>query len=267
MMMALFAIYMMLLALMCVYQRKLMYFPHTDLLAPAQYGLEGVDAGKLKTSDGELLDYWYVPAKADKPTILFFHGNGGHLGFRTGYVQAAKTKGYGLLMLSYRGYGTSTGTPTEQGLYLDANAAYDYVRDELDIPDERLVILGESLGSGVAVELARGKKIRALVLQAPFTSTVNIAAKHYWWLPVRILMKDRFESINKVGDIHVPVLVLGAQNDTVTTLIEAKKLYDAFAHPKKMVVFEGIGHNDFDPMKVLDTLDGFDHPQAVSTVD
>lgn len=259
MIVTLLAVYTIILAVMVMYQRKLMYFPHINLRPPVSFGLTDVKAGKLMTPDQEMLDYWYTSAKEGMPTILYFHGNGGHLGYRADFIHAAQRHGYGVWMLSYRGYGNSTGSPSEAGFYTDANAAYEYVVHELGIPRDQVIIYGESIGSAVAVELAQHKKVKALVLQAPFSSAVAVAQRVYFWLPVSLLMKDRFESIKKVKNINAPVLVFGAENDRVTGLDEAKKLYDAFAQPKKIIVFENTGHNDFNVEKIFQHLGNFNN--------
>lgn len=246
-----FIIYAIIVTYMATYQRKMMYFPAVGLENPASYGLHDVSAGKLQTSDGESLDYWYAAAKNDMPTILYFHGNGGHIGYRADFIRAAQDQGFGIFLPSYRGYGSSTGHPTEKGLYEDARTAYEHLTEQEGIAKDRLIIYGESIGSAVAIELARKKDVAALALQAPFTSAVSIAKRIYFWLPVSLVMQDRYESIKKVDDIHAPVMVFAAQNDRITGLDEAKKLYDALQQPKKIIVFEHIGHNEFNAQRVL----------------
>lgn len=258
MIIALLAIYALIAAGMILYQRKLMYFPHTDLLAPAQYGLDHVKAGKLKTKDGELLDFWHLPAADGRPTILYFHGNGGHLGFRANFFRAAADAGYGVWMLSYRGFGTSTGSPSETGLYIDAEAAYQYLRQDLQLADDQIILFGESLGTGVATHVAQGKKLRSLVLQAPFTSVVGLASEIYWWLPVNMMLKDRYDSISKTANVQMPTLILAAEKDRVVPARHAKRLFEVMHDPKKFVMFSGVGHNDFDPQLVLRELRNFD---------
>ena len=250
--MTLITIYAVVVIAMTLGQRRLMYFPHTSLLAPMEYGLAQVEAAKLETADGESLDIWRLAPKDDMPTILYFHGNGGHLGFRTHFFQAAQQVGYGVMMVSYRGYGKSTGSPSEQGFYADAKAAYVHLRQS--VAEEQIILFGESIGTGVVMELARGKSVRAVVLQAPFTSAVQLASEIYPWLPVKMVMKDRFDSISKVSDVKAPVLVLAAREDYIVPLAHSQALFEALDGPKDMVVFDGIGHNDFDPSQVLKQL-------------
>lgn len=252
----LIVIYLVVVLAMTIGQRRMMYYPHKDLLSPAEHGLTGVEAITLDTADGESLVAWQLPAAPSMPTILYFHGNGGHLAFRTAFFEAAKQQGYGVLMVSYRGFGTSSGSPSEQGFYADAYAAYAYLSQRA--AKDEIIIYGESLGTGVAVELARSKPARALVLQAPYTSITEVASNIYWWIPVRWVLKDRFDSINKAQDIAMPAIIFAATEDRVVPASYAKELYAAFNQPKRYVEFEGIGHNDFPPDKILSILRNFE---------
>src|SRR5262249_39306345 len=146
-------------------------------------GLQGVEDVELTSTDGETLQAWYSPAQAGRATILYFHGNGGEIADRPERFTAYQAQGFGAFFLSYRGYGASTGSPSEQGLINDARAAYDWLMAKGIDPGE-LMLVGESLGSGVAVQLAAERRVRALALEAPFASAVDVAAAAYWWLPV-----------------------------------------------------------------------------------
>ena len=259
--MILLVAYGLVVAGMATFQRSLLYFPHKDLQAPNFYGLAGVDAGKITTKDGEQLDYWHLPAASNMPTMLYFHGNGGHLGFRAEFFQKAVASGYGVWMLSYRGYGTSTGSPSEKGFYLDAQAAYAHLRQELGLTDEQIIIYGESLGTGPAIHLAQDKSFRALVLQAPFTSVTERASEIYPWLPVSLVLKDRFNSISRVGHIQTPTLILAAEDDRIVPAYHAKRLFDAMGEPKQFVMFSGVSHNDFPLPAIFQHLRDFDNRQ------
>ena len=187
------AFYIGLVALMYLAQRSLMYFPETLRTTPAQAGLPEAEEVTLDTADGERVIAWHIPPRGDQPVILYFHGNGGALRYRVDRYRALTQDGSGLVALSYRGYGGSSGRPSEAGLIEDARATYGFAAKRH--PEVRLVLWGESLGTGVAVALAAEKSVTRLVLEAPFLSAVGVAASVYPFLPVRWLMK--VQSLNR----------------------------------------------------------------------
>jgi len=185
-----------------------------------------------------------VPPRDDKPLVLYFHGNGGSLRYRVARFNALTADGTGLLALSYRGYGGSSGSPTEDGLLADAAAAYAFAAART--PAERLVLWGESLGSGVAIALAAEQKVARMVLEAPFSSAVDIGARAYWFLPVRLLMKDQFRSDLRVPRVKVPILILHGSQDGVVPISFGERLFALANEPKRMVRINGGGHNNLD---------------------
>jgi uncharacterized protein len=233
--------YLVIVASMYFAQRKLQYFPDKKGLTPESVGLVGVEVAKLKTEDGETVIVWYSPGAPERPTIMFFHGNAGEIGDRAARFAAYQAQGASVLFLSYRGYGGSTGAPSERGLVLDALTAYDWVRSR-GVSAAGITLVGESLGTGVAVQLAARRRVAALVLEAPFASAADVAAKLYWWLPVGLLMKDKFESSSLIGDIGAPLLIIHGERDEIIPLAEGKKLYARANEPKEMVVIKGGSH-------------------------
>ena len=231
-------------ALMYVTQRSLMYFPETRRTPPADAGFGGAQEVVLDTSDGEKVIAWHLPPRGDKPVVLYFHGNGGALVHRADRFRALTGDGTGLVALSYRGYGGSTGSPTEPGLIADAAAAYDFAVARY--PAQRIVLFGESLGSGVAVALAAERKVGGVILQAPFTSAVDIGAAAYPFLPVRLLMKDQFRSDERIGKVQVPILILHGAFDRVVPPAFGERLYGLANEPKRLVRFPRGEHNDLD---------------------
>jgi hypothetical protein len=231
-------------ALMYLTQRKLMYFPETARTAPAAAGFAAADEIMLDTADGERLIAWHLPPRANKPIVLYFHGNGGALRYRLERFRALTADGTGLLALSYRGYGGSSGAPTEAGLLADADAAYAFAVARH--PPERIVLWGESLGSAVAIALASTRKIGRLVLEAPFTSAVDLGASVYWFMPVRLLMKDQFRSDERIGRVTAPVLILHGTDDRVVPISYGERLFALANEPKRMVRIPGGGHVDID---------------------
>jgi fermentation-respiration switch protein FrsA (DUF1100 family) len=238
-----------LLALMYFAQRALMYFPDRTRTAPAAAGLPQAAEEILGTADGEKIIVWHVPPRGDKPVVLYFHGNGGALNLRAGKFNAIVADGTGLLALSYRGYGGSTGKPSEAGLIADADAAYAFAAARY--PPDRIVLWGESLGSGVAVALAAGHPVGKLVLEAPFTSAVDVAAAVYPFMPVRYLMKDQFRSDQRIGQVKAPVLVLHGARDRIVPIAFGERLYALVRSPKRLVRFPDGGHEDLDQYGAL----------------
>jgi hypothetical protein len=237
-----FAGYGGLVALVYVTQRALQYFPERFRTAPSAAGLPQAEEVVLATGDGERVIAWHVPPRGGKPVVLYFHGNGGSLRWRTDRFQALTVDGTGLLALSYRGYGGSSGRPTEAGLLADAAAAYAFAADRYGAA--RLALWGESLGSGVAVALAAERPVGHVILESPFTSAADVGAAVYWFFPVRLLMKDPFRSDLRVGKIKAPVLVLHGERDTVVPIALGERLYALINAPKRFVRFPAAGHND-----------------------
>jgi uncharacterized protein len=234
--------YGLLVALVYMAQRALQYFPERQRTSPAAAGLPQAEEVMLTTSDGERVIVWHVPPREGKPVLLYFHGNGGSLAWRTERLRALTSDGTGLVALSYRGYGGSTGRPTEAGMIADALAAYDFAAARY--PADRIALWGESIGSGVAVAVAAEKPVGRMVLESPFTSVADIAARIYWFLPVRWLIKDPFRSDLRIGKVTAPVLVLHGDSDNVVPFVLGERLYAMIQGPKRFVRFPGAGHND-----------------------
>src|SRR6476646_4261907 len=223
-------------ALLYVAQRRLQYFPERRRTVPRAVGLPEAEEAVVGTADGERVIVWHVAPREGQPVFLYFHGNGDER------FRALIADGSGLVALSYRGYGGSSGRPSESGLLADAGAAYAFALARY--PAERIVLWGESLGTGVAVALAADTPVARVILESPFTSTADVAAALYWFIPVRWLMKDQFRSDLRVGKIAVPVLVLHGERDTVVPIALGERLYALINAPKRFVRFPGAGHND-----------------------
>ena len=233
-----------LLALMYVFQRALLYFPDATRVPPARAGLPQVEEVELTSLDGEKLIAWFVPAREGKPLVLYFQGNAEGLPARAGRFTWLTADGTGLLALCYRGYGGSTGKPTEDGLIRDAVAAYDFARARY--PAERIVLFGELLGTAVAVALAAGHEIGALILDAPFTSAAEVGAAAYPFAPVRWFMKDKFHSDERIGRVSAPLLVMHGEQDGIVPFRFGEALFALAREPKRLVRFPQGGHVDLD---------------------
>jgi len=222
-------------------QRQLQYFPSRADPLPAAVGLTGVTRHTVATPDGETLVLWVASATGNRPTVLYFQGNAGSIADRADRLAFYQAEGYGAAFLSYRGYGGSTGTITEAGLITDARTAYDWLIAQ-GIPASRIVVVGESLGTGVAVQLAARHPVGAVILEAPYTAAVDVAALIYPWLPVRLLMKDQFRSSAHIGKVTAPLLILHGTDDTVIPFTLGQRLFAAANQPKTFVPLDGKGH-------------------------
>ncbi|MGH6770150.1 MAG: alpha/beta hydrolase [Xanthobacteraceae bacterium] len=242
-------------ALMYVAQRSLMYFPETIRVAPAEAGFAEAEEVVLKTTDGEQVIAWHVAPRENRPVVLYFHGNGGALRYRIDRFKALIERGDGLLALSYRGYGGSTGRPTEEGILNDAAAAYAFARERY--PAERIVLWGESLGTGVAVALAAEHPVARLVLEAPFLSALDIAARAYPFAPVRWLMKDQFRSDLRIANVTAPVLIIHGDRDAVVPIASGQRLYQLIKGPKRFMPITGGGHENLGGFGIVEAAKKF----------
>jgi fermentation-respiration switch protein FrsA (DUF1100 family) len=243
-----------------VAQRSLMYFPERLHTPPAMAGLPEAQEVALDTKDGERVIVWHVPPRGEKPVVLYFHGNGGALRNRVARFHALIADGNGLIALSYRGYGGSTGRPTEAGLIADAEAAYAFAAKHY--PAERIVLWGESLGSGVAVALGARHRVGRIVLEGSFTSAADVGAHAYRFLPVRLLMKDQFRSDLRVATVTAPLLFLHGGRDWVVPIALGERLYALANEPKQFVRFSDAGHEEVDMYGAQDVVRVFLAPPS-----
>lgn len=231
---------------MFLMQRSLLYHPAKEWQVLSSYpALQGQEL-TFSSTDGTLLTGWWLPGKQGYPALVYFHGNAGNLNDRVDKYVALQQAGFSLFALSYRGYGPSQGSPSETGLYRDAEAAITKAVELSGDPVSELLIYGESLGTGVAMEMARRYPIKGLVLEAPFTSVVARAGELYPWLPVSLLLRDRFESLQKVGAVKAPILFFHNEGDEVVPIHHGRTLFAAATSPKKAHWLNGEGHVEFD---------------------
>jgi fermentation-respiration switch protein FrsA (DUF1100 family) len=237
----LLVVYSIVLAVLFIMQRSLLY-PASDRRSTAtEAGLSGFEDLVLQTSDNERLVGWWKPPEPGKAIVLYFHGNGGSLWSRRLRARALTETGRGLLMISYRGYSGSSGSPSEEGLRTDARAAYEWLRHSYEA--SRIVAYGESLGTGVAVRLASEEPVAGLVLDAPYTSTADVASLIYWYVPVRWLMLDQFRSLDIIQKVKAPILVMHGTADPVIPFAFGIQLFQAAPEPKQFLRLEGEGHS------------------------
>lgn len=246
----LLATYLVLVAVAAIFQRRFLYFPDRRLTHPAEAGMSGAEELRLTTDDGETLIAWHVPPRERRPLILYFHGNGGALINRVPRFRMFTASGYGFLAVSYRGYGGSTGSPTQEGLMRDGEAAYREARAR-GYEGDRIVLMGESLGTGVAIALAAAHEAAAVVLDSPYLSAADVAATHYKLLPVRWFMLDQFRSDRAIRNVHIPLLIVHGDDDDIVPINSAKRLFELANEPKTFITVPGGGHLVLGSMEVF----------------
>jgi uncharacterized protein len=239
-------IYLLLLAALYLFQSRLIHLPAVPgreiLSTPERIGLDYQDVW-LRTEDGVRLHGWFVPAASSGPVVLFLHGNAGNISHRLDSLRIFHNLGWSVLIIDYRGYGQSEGRPTEQGLYRDAGAAVDWLREEHGVPPEELVLFGRSLGAAVASHVAAEQGAGALILESAFTSVPDLASELYPIFPVRALARHRYDTRAALAKVEAPVLVVHSSDDEIIPFAHGKRLYEAAPEPRDFLKLEG-GHND-----------------------
>ncbi len=233
--------YAAIVALMYVKQDALTFGADTRRTAPQEVGVLNAEVVAINTPDGETLNAWYTPPAGEMPVILFLHGKGGNISHRPERYRYYTSQGLGVLFIDYRGYGGSTGKPSEQGLVIDAEASYDWLLAR-GIPPQRIVATGESLGTGIAVKLAARRPVVAVALEASYSSLTDVAANRYWWLPVRMLIKNPVDASAEIAKVKVPLLFHHGDADQTVPIQFGRKLFDAATGSKTFVVVPGGTH-------------------------
>lgn len=229
---------LLILLVLCLGQRRLIYLPSGDLPPPPN----DVDTVAITTEDGIELSLWIVGTEANPlATIVVFNGNAGNRSDRLPLARSLTTAGFDVVLFDYRGYGDSPGSPSQTGLESDARAVGQYVHSRSDRP---VIYFGESLGAAVAVGLATERALDGLVLRSPFTSLADVGQAHYPFLPVGLLLRDRWEVVEPLEKLDVPVLVIAGDHDSIVPISQSREVYEAAPTPKDLVVVEGANHND-----------------------
>lgn len=238
------AIYAGLAGVLFVAQRNLMYFPNDTEPVPTEFGVGEMSVERIETPDGyRLLAWWRAPAAPGKPVILYFPGNAGHLGYRAEKIRPYLDAGYGVLLVSYRYNAGAGGSPSEDGLYADARAAAAFAAAK-GVPDRQMVVYGESIGAGPAVKVATERKVGAVVLEAPFTSIAEVAQSHYWYMPAKWLLWDKFDIAAMIGKVEAPLLVVHGERDGIVPTKFGRRLFEMAPEPKEGKFLSAAGHND-----------------------
>ena len=237
--------YAVILLLVYLYQPRLVYFPQVErelALTPRSAGLDYQDVD-LVAADGVKLHAWWVPAREARGAVLVLHGNAGNISHRIGYATMFNRLGYSVLLFDYRGYGKSADHPSEEGTYRDADAAWHHLTTVRGIKSREIVIVGESLGGGVASWVALKYPPRALVLASTFTSVPDLGAQIYPWLPVRLLSSIQYNTLERMPQIAAPVLIAHSRTDDIIPYAHGEALFAAARDPKELLALSG-GHND-----------------------
>lgn len=226
-----------------LFQGRLVYFPGPPpTTTPAALGLDHRDL-HLVTADDVRIHAWFLEAPEARGALIFCHGNAGSIENRLHAARVFLGMDLSVLLFDYRGYGASEGSPTEDGTYLDAEAACDALLEESGLTADRIVIYGESLGAAVAIELARRREVAAVVTESAFTSLPDLGAELYAWLPVRLLSRFRYDNLGKVDSLNAPLLIIHSPDDEIVPYAHGERLFAAAAEPKQFLTTQG-GHND-----------------------
>jgi len=251
---ALVFFYVLLLIIVFFFQGNLLYHPTTDndLQNQAERELAEIEKVKITTSDKINLIGWFYNRNLEEfKTILFFHGNAGSLENRTYKLNHFKNLNLNFLIIAWRGFNGNKGKPNEMGLYEDAKSAIKWLKAR-GIKEKNIILYGESLGTGVAVEVAQNKNYAGIILESPYTSMANVGKKHYPFFPVRFLLKDKFENYKKITNISVPVLIIHGKIDKIVPYAMGEKMYQLANEPKFFYSQEYGGHMvDYDEKLLL----------------
>jgi uncharacterized protein len=223
-------------------QDSMIYFPEKEILQTPQSINLDYRKVNFQTKDNINISGWHIPASPEKGVLLFCHGNAGNISHVIEYIRIFHEMGFSALFFDYRGYGESDGKPSEEGTYLDAEAAWDYLVQQENLP-EKIVVYGQSLGSAIATEVTIRKNPAALIIESSFTSIPDIGAKFYPWLPVKLLSKYQYSTITKIGMIKSPKLIIHSQDDEIVPFQQGRMLYEKASQPKDFLEIRG-GHND-----------------------
>ena len=240
-----------------IFQRAYIYYPTENQVSdPAQYGADYIS---YVTSDGLEITSWYCAAKENRPVIMMFHGNGGNISHRSNKQAFFCSRGYGFLLAEYRGYGGNEGAPSESGLYKDARAALGWLKEQ-QVNMKDVVIYGESIGTGVAMQMAlEYPATKAVVLEAPFTGLRNVAKDVMpWFSPFSYFIRDTYDNLSKVEALNMPLLILHGDKDNIIPARHSEILYSrAKSENSHLTMLKGGNHNDLTDFGLLENIQDF----------
>lgn len=236
--------WILIIGIMYLGQRSMMYLPDDSEPHPHDYNLPQMESVRIAVEDiVEILAWWHAPADDSHPVLVYFHGNAGHIGERDYKIREMVEAGYGVLLATYRYNAGAGGKGSEEALLADARGALEFVRSH-GINDERIVLYGESLGSGIAVAMAAERNVAGLVLETPYSSIAEVAHSRYWFALAKWLIRDRYDSLARIGKVKAPILLFHGDADTTIPIRFGERLYDAAPEPKEAHFYPGGSHTD-----------------------
>ncbi|MFH0989251.1 MAG: alpha/beta hydrolase [bacterium] len=229
-----------------IFENKFIYFPSSysqSEYVPAAT-VPGLQDCWFTAEDGIKLHGWYLPADSPRATLIISHGNAGNIAHRLILLKGYQRAGFNVMMYDYRGYGRSEGSPSEEGIYADGRAAYDHTLMLKGVDSNKIILWGTSLGGAVAVDVALHRKAAGLILESAFSSARDVAKAAYPFLPVYLTLHTKLNSIDKIPQVHVPLLAMHGNHDSVIPFSLGRKLYASANEPKEFYIIEGADHND-----------------------
>jgi fermentation-respiration switch protein FrsA (DUF1100 family) len=225
-------------------QRSLLYLPDRTPPDPAVLGLANTEVVTLDSEDGLKLAHWYhPPADGEAPVVVVFHGNAGNIGHRVPRYSYVAAAGIGVFLMEYRGYGGNPGKPSEAAITADARAVLDYLGARGVRPD-RIVLYGESLGCAVAIKMAAERPVAGVILESPYTSIAEVAQSHYWYLPAKWLVLDKWDAAARISQVSAPLLAIHGERDKIIPFRYGRRLFELAPGPKASLFLPASGHND-----------------------
>lgn len=237
------SVYFLISLFLFLFQSRLVFFPAREIaLTPGNIGLAFEDV-YFPAVDGIMLNGWYIPCDSARAAILFCHGNAGNISHRLDSIRLFNSLRLDVFIFDYRGFGRSPGKSGEKGTYNDADAAWTYLTETRNIDPERIVVFGRSLGGAVASNLAYERPVGGLIVESSFTSVVDLASEIYWFLPVRLLSRFNYNTLEKIKDIKCPKMIIHSVNDEMISFKHGRRIFDAAEKPKEFFELSG-SHNE-----------------------
>ena len=231
--------------LLYIFQRKILFNTSDKPNKPYQYGLsDNVREITIVTPDSEHLLAWYCKPKNNAPLLIYFHGNSFNIGERAYRIKRYLDNGWGILLLAWRGYSGNSGKPSEKNLYIDGESSINWIRKNIGYNYENIILYGESLGSAVAIEMGIKNKFKSIILEAPFTSMLDVAKKRYFIYPLKYLILDKFDNYKKINRVLSPLLIISGKKDEIVPHSHSKKLFLRAKEPKKNLYIDEAMHNN-----------------------
>ncbi len=236
-------IYLGLCILLIIMQPKMIFFPEKGMFStPEMIGLK-YESVELQSGNDIKIHGWFIPGEGNNGTLIFCHGNAGNISHRLDSIKLFNEMGLNVFIFDYQGYGKSEGKPTENGTYADAQAAWNYLINERKEEPENIIIFGRSLGGAIAAWLAKNTKPRALIVESSFTSVEAIGQRMYPFMPVKLISRMKYDTLENIKHVKCPVLVIHSQDDELISYDYGQQIFDAANEPKKFLGIRGT-HND-----------------------